>query len=68
MAEIHVPWTKLVAAAKELEFIAVRYGIHTALSCPAGDNTIIAMPVRPDPNQLTLNLPEPQPAQDTSRQ
>lgn len=54
MTDIHVPWPKLVAAAKELEVIAARHGITTALRCPVGDHVIVAEPVRPDPNQLDL--------------
>lgn len=58
MANIEVPWNKLVAAAKELEVIAARHGIKTALTCPVGEHNIVAMPVRPDPNQLEFQFPE----------
>jgi hypothetical protein len=56
MNELHVPWTKLVAAAKELEFIAVKQGITTALRCPVGDNVIVAEPTRKDKNQLEFDF------------
>ena len=54
---IEVPWDKLVAAARELEVIAVRYGIKTALTYPTPNGDIVALPVLPDKRQLELQFP-----------
>lgn len=56
MAVIQVPWTKLVAAAKELEYIAVKHGINTALVCPVGEHEIVAMPVVKDQRQQEMEF------------
>lgn len=56
MTDVHVPWNKLVAAAKELEVIAARYGITSALRCPVGDHMIVAEPVLPSPAQLSFRF------------
>lgn len=56
MNSIEIPWTKFVAAARELECVAAKHGIRTALVCPVGDSQIVALPVVKDRKQLEMQL------------
>jgi hypothetical protein len=51
---IEIPWTEIVAMGRELEAVAARYGIKTALTHPTPQGDIVALPVIPDKRQLDL--------------
>jgi len=51
---IEIPWTEIVAMGRELEVIAVRYGIKTSLTHPTPQGDIVALPVIQDTRQLDL--------------
>ena len=51
---IELPWTEIASMGRELEVIAVRYGIKTALTHPTPQGDIVALPVTHDKRQLDM--------------